>query len=202
MGVYGTKTKWQRALRPGVTYCVRHRVHPDVFTVGALVLSFVAALALFRGGADRGWLWLVPPCLVLRLGLNLMDGQVARGLGMADAWGEVKNELGDRIADIAVLLGLVFGGYTDVRLAALVLALVLCVSYIGILGKAVGGPRVYEGLFGKGDRMLCLSAFIVYALLSADVRSFDWFLAVAALAALVTIVQRLEVIYGYAQSLK
>jgi len=202
MGVYGTKTKWQRALQPGVTYCTRHRIHPDVFTVGALVLSCVAALALYQGGTNRAWLWLVPPCLVLRLGLNLMDGQVARGLGLADAWGEVKNEFGDRVADSAVLLGLVFGGYTDVRLGALTLALVLCVSYIGILGKAVGGSRVYEGLFGKGDRMLCLSAFTIYALLSADLRSFNWFLVVAVLAALVTIVQRLEVIYGYAQSFK
>jgi phosphatidylglycerophosphate synthase len=131
-----------------------------------------------------------------------MDGLVARGLGLADTWGEVKNEFGDRIADIAVLLALVFGGFTDVRLAALAVALVMCVSYLGILGKAVGGARVYDGLFGKGDRMLCLSAFTIGALLSGDLRCFNWYLAVAALAALLTIVQRLEVIYGYAQSLQ
>jgi CDP-diacylglycerol--glycerol-3-phosphate 3-phosphatidyltransferase len=118
MGIYGTKSKWQRALRPVVTFCVRHRVHPDAFTAGALILSLVAAWALFRAGSDRAWLWLVPPCVLVRLGLNLMDGLVARGLGLADAWGEVKNEFGDRIADTAILLGLGYGGYVEARLAA------------------------------------------------------------------------------------
>jgi hypothetical protein len=50
--------------------------------------------------------------------------------------------------------------------------------------------------------MLCLSVFTIYALLSQDLRSFNWYLGMSVLAALVTIVQRLEVIYGYAQSLK
>jgi len=202
MGIYGTKSKWQRALAPVVTFCVRHRVHPDVFTFGALILSLVAALALFRAASSRAWLWLVPPCVLARLGANLLDGLVARELGLADAWGEVKNEFGDRVADSAILLGLGLSGYADARLAALALALVLCVSYLGILGKAVGGPRVYSGVFGKGDRMLTLSAFTLYALLSEDLRSFDWFLVFAALAALITIVQRLEVIHGHAKSLE
>jgi CDP-diacylglycerol--glycerol-3-phosphate 3-phosphatidyltransferase len=202
MGIYGTKSKWQRALRPAVTFCVRHRVHPDILTVGALGLSFVAALALFRAGSNRAWLWLVPPCVLMRLGFNLLDGLAARRLGLADVWGEVKNEFGDRVADTAILLGLGLSGYADARLAASALALVLCVSYVGILGKAVGGPRVYAGVFGKGDRMLSLTAFTLYALLSGDLRSYDWYLVLAVLAALITIVQRLEVIYGHAKSLE
>jgi CDP-diacylglycerol--glycerol-3-phosphate 3-phosphatidyltransferase len=202
MGIYGTKSKWQRALRPVVTFCVRHRVHPDVFTYGALILSLVAALALLRAASNRAWLWLVPPCVLMRLGFNLMDGLIARRLGLADAWGEVKNEFGDRIADIAILLGLGLGSYAEARLAALALGLILCVSYLGVLGKAVGGPRVYEGVFGKGDRMLSLAAFTFYPLFSADLTSYNWYLAFAALAALAAIVQRLEVIRGYAQSFK
>ena len=106
MGIYVTKPAWQRALGPIVALSVRRRVHPDVFTYGALVLSAVAALALLLAGADRLWLWLVPPCVLLRLVLNLMDGLVARARGMADRWGEVKNEFGDRIADALIFLAL------------------------------------------------------------------------------------------------
>jgi phosphatidylglycerophosphate synthase len=136
----------------------------------------------------------------VRLLLNLMDGLVAREVGLAGAWGEVKNEFGDRVADVAIFLGLSFGGYVDARLAALALALILCVSYLGILGKVLGGARVYGGIFGKGDRMLSLAVFTLYPLFSGNLASYDWYLAFAALAAAATVVQRLRIIYGYAKS--
>jgi archaetidylinositol phosphate synthase len=202
MGIYSTKSKWQQALRPFVAFCIKKRIHPDAFTYGALVLSFVAAFAFLKAGAHRAWLWLVLPCVLVRLLLNLMDGLVARELGLADAWGEVKNEFGDRIADAAIFLGLGFGGFVDTRLAALALAFILCVSYLGILGKVIGGDRVYGGLFGKGDRMISLAAFTLYPLFSGNLASFDWYLAFAVLAAAVTVVQRLRRIYGYAQSVQ
>jgi hypothetical protein len=75
----------------------------------------------------------------------------------------------------------------------------LCTSYLGILGKALGGPRIYRGLFGKGDRMISLAVFTVYPLLSGNLSSYNWYLALAALAAGVTIVQRLRIIHGHAQ---
>ncbi len=200
MGIYSTKSRWQKALRPIVTFCARNRIHPDVFIYGALALSFAAAAALWRAGPAPVWLWLVPPCVLLRLLFNLMDGLVARETGVADAIGEVKNEFGDRVADSAIFLGLVFGGYADARLAALALALILCVSYLGILGKALGGPRVYGGLFGKGDRMISLALFTLYPIFSGNLASYNWYLAVAAAAAAITIVQRLRLIYGHTQS--
>lgn len=199
MGIYGTKSKWQRALRPVVTLCVRNRIHPDIFTYTALILSFVAAFSLFWAGSNRAWLWLVPLCVLVRLLLNLMDGLVAREIGLASTWGEVKNEFGDRVADTAIFLGLGFGGYADVRLATLALALILCVSYLGILGKAVGGSRVYGGMFGKGDRMISLAVFTLYPLFSGNLTSYNWYLALVVLAATVTIIQRLRIIYGHAK---
>ena len=119
MGIYSTKSKWQQWLKPVVALCVRNRIHPNVFTYGALVLSLVAALALFLAGSNHALLWLVLPCVCIRLIFNLMDGLVARELGVADAMGELKNEFGDRIADAAIFLALCFGGYADSRLAAL-----------------------------------------------------------------------------------
>ncbi len=192
MGIYSTKSKWQGALRPVVAFCVQKRIHPDVLTVGGLGLSFAAAGALWLAGSNINWLWLVPPCVLLRLVLNLLDGQVARALGLADAWGEVKNEFGDRVADVAVFLGLAFGGYADARLTALALALILCGSYLSILSKALGGARLYNGIFGKGDRMISLAAFTAYPLFSHNLASYNGYLAFAAIAASVTVAQRLR----------
>lgn len=200
MGIYATKSKWQQALQPVVAFCVNKRIHPDVFIYGALALSGVAGIAFLIAGSNRFWLWLVPPCVLLRLLFNLMDGQVARAMKLADAWGEVKNEFGDRLADTAIFLGLGFGGYADTRFVTLTLALILCTSYLGILGKALGGPRIYGGIFGKGDRMISLAVFTLYPILSGNLANYNWYLAFAGLAAVVTIVQRLRIIYGHTQS--
>ena len=200
MGIYSTKSAWQRALRPVVVFCRKTGIHPDVFTYAALALSFLAGWALFRAGANRAWLWLVPVCVLTRLLFNLMDGLVAREMGLAGAWGEVTNEFGDRLADSAIFLGLGFGGYADGRLLALALALILCVSYLGMLGKALTGRRLYAGVFGKGDRMISLALFTLYPLLSGNLASYDWYLAAAALAATITIGQRLRILAHDTQS--
>lgn len=129
-----------------------------------------------------------------------MDGQVARALGLADRWGEAENEFGDRLADASIFIGLGLGGYADARLTLVALSLILCVSYLGILGKALGGPRVYAGIFGKGDRMISLALFTLYPALSGNLTSYNYYLVFAACAAFATIVQRLRVIYGHTQS--
>jgi phosphatidylglycerophosphate synthase len=201
MGIYATKAKWQKGLEGAVALCVRMRIQPDVLTYGALALAFAAGSALVLAGSNRAWLWLVPPCIIARLVFNLMDGQVARAQGLADRWGQVKNEFGDRLADAVIFLGLCVGGYADARLAAVVVVLVLCVSYLGILAQAVGGARVYSGLFGKGDRMISLAAFTLWPLSGGELTDYNWYLALAAAAAAATIVQRLGMIHGNAESI-
>jgi len=197
VGIYTTKSKWQKALQPIVNFCVTRRIHPNAFTYGALALSLIAALAFYLANMNRNWLWIVLPCVLIRLLLNLMDGQVARALNLADDWGEVKNEFGDRIADAAIFIAIGLGGYAKAELALIALTLILLVSYLGILGKASGGQRVYEGLFGKGDRMIWLAIFTLYPALSGNLASYNYYLIFATIAALITVIQRLRIIYEY-----
>ena len=196
MGIYSTKSAWQKALQPIVNYCVARRVPPNAFTYGAVALSLIAAFALYLAGTNKNWLWIVPPCVLIRLLLNLMDGQVARRLHLADDWGEVKNEFGDRIADAMIFGAIGLNRYTETSLALIALALILLVSYLGILGKALGGQRVYGGLFGKGDRMISLAVFTLYPALSGNLTSYNYYLIFASVAALITLIQRLRIIYA------
>ena len=194
MGIYSTKSRWQQALQPVVDFCVQRRVHPDVFIYAALALSIQAGFAFYKAGANPTWLWVVIPCVLVRLRRNLMDGQVARALGLASSWGEAKNEFGDRLADAAIFIGLGLGGYADPRLVLIALTLILCASYLGILGKAIGGARVYGGLFGKGDRMISLALFTLYPIFTGNLSSYNYYLIFAAIAAAATIIQRLRII--------
>jgi CDP-diacylglycerol--glycerol-3-phosphate 3-phosphatidyltransferase len=195
MNIYSTKRKWQNALEPIVNLCVSYHVHPDVFTYIALVLSVIASVSLLNANQNPMWLALVSLCVLTRLLLNLMDGLVARAMGLANAWGEVKNEFGDRIADAMIFVALGLSGYADVRLALMAVSLILCVSYLGILGKAVNGSRVYGGIFGKGDRMITLAAFTVFIVITENLTAYNWYLAYAVVAASITIAQRLRIIY-------
>jgi phosphatidylglycerophosphate synthase len=196
VGIYSTKSIWQRALQPIVNFCVARRVHPNVFTYGALVLSLIAALSLYFGGTNKSWLWMVPPCVLIRLLLNLMDGQVARGLDLADDWGEAKNEFGDRIVDAMIFAAIGLNKNVETDLGLIALALILLVSYLGILGKALGSRRVYGGLFGKGDRMISLAIFTLYPALSGNMGSYNYYLIFASVAPLITLIQRLRIIHG------
>jgi CDP-diacylglycerol--glycerol-3-phosphate 3-phosphatidyltransferase len=125
-----------------------------------------------------------------------MDGQVARRLELADNWGEVKNEFGDRIADAMIFTAIGLGGYAETGWALVALTLILLVSYLGILGKALGGQRVYGGLFGKGDRMISLAIFTLYPALSGNLASYDYYLIFASIAAFLTLIQRLRIIHA------
>ena len=196
MGIYATKSKWQKALQPIVDFCVTRRIHPNVFTYGALFLSLLAALALYLADTNKNWLWILPPFVLIRLLLNLMDGQVARALHLANDWGEVKNEFGDRLADVSLFVAMGLNSYVETALALIALTLILLISYLGILGKALGGQRVYGGLFGKGDRMISLAIFTLYPAWTGNLASYNYYLIFASVAALITIVQRLGIIYG------
>jgi phosphatidylglycerophosphate synthase len=123
---------------------------------------------------------------------------VARSLGVADTWGEAKNEFGDRIADAMLFIALGVAGYARPTLALAAMASIFGASYVGLLGKALGGKRVYGGIFGKGDRMIALALFTLYPATSGDLASYDLFLALTTVAALVTIAQRLKTIHDRA----
>ena len=187
-------------------------IHPDWITLGGFACSLVAAI-LFAWAEERRWLFLVIPLLLLaRITLNALDGLVAQATGKARAFGEVVNEVCDRLSDAAILIGIAINlSSTGWGIAAL--TGVFLSSYIGILGKAVGAGRQYGGVLGKADRMLylgltCVAAFFVGnpVLIGARVsvattrgalplRLFDALLLLFAVLSVVTSVQRVRAIH-------
>lgn len=191
-GLYAIKPRFQATLRPVEDWLVRRGVHPDQLTLVALGLAALAGLALLA--ADRQpWLLLAVPFLVLgRIVLNALDGQVARRRGLARPWGEVLNEVSDRLADLCVLGGMTLaaGVYRPVGLAALLT--VLLASYVGIVGKAAGGQRQYGGVMGKADRMVLLAIVAPLGLVLDQGPLLSGCLALILAGAGLTLIQRLR----------
>lgn len=157
MGIYRIKPWFQRRLQPITTALVKHQVSPDWMTYGAVVIATWMAVALILSAQSRGWLWLVCLGAPVRLAMNALDGQVSRALGVADPMGEVKNELGDRVADAIIFGAVCLLPQIPLYLSVLTLIIALLTGYVGILSKAVTGVRDYSGIMGKPDRMTVLA---------------------------------------------
>jgi CDP-diacylglycerol--glycerol-3-phosphate 3-phosphatidyltransferase len=200
MGIYSIKPGFQRSLRGVEMLLVRRGVHPDYLTLAAVGLSLVGGAALY-GAWVAPWLLLVVPGLALgRIALNALDGLVARGTGLARPWGEVLNELCDRLSDVALFAGVALAPGSDAGLGAAVLVAMLVSSYVGTAAKAAGGRRQYGGVMGKADRMIMLSVACVAAFALPALPVFRFFLALVLVGLCVTIFQRLRATYADLQS--
>src|SRR5262245_13598749 len=87
-----------------------HGVRPNAVSVAGIVMA-VGAGAAFAASADqppawRGWLLVAAAVgIQLRLLCNLLDGMLAVEGGLKEKTGDIYNELPDRLADIAILVG-------------------------------------------------------------------------------------------------
>ena len=106
--VYSLKPWYTRRLSGVIRWAVRHNLSPDVFTaigVAGAVLGAAGLLGQARTALLRILVVLVGG-LVVRLGGANLDGAVARARRVSRPFGFVLNELGDRISDFLLFLGL------------------------------------------------------------------------------------------------
>ena len=195
MGLYAAKPAFQRGLSGIERSLVRRRVHPDYLTVGAVVVSVLGGLALWGANWAPWLLLLVPFAAMVRIALNALDGLVARDTGLARPWGEVLNEMCDRLSDVALFVGAALAPGSDVRLGAAVLVVMLLSSYLGTAAKAAGGRRQYGGVMAKADRILVLGGASVLAFFLPGLPVMAVALGVVLAGLAVTLVQRARSTY-------
>ena len=110
-------------------------------------------------------------CIQLRLLCNLLDGMVAIEGGRRTPTGELWNEVPDRIADGAILIGVGLAAAAWPAAATLGWAATFAASltaYIRALAKSVGLPGLFLGPMAKPQRMAAITiACLVEALLLA-----------------------------------
>jgi phosphatidylglycerophosphate synthase len=189
VGLYRMKPAAQRVVRPLVDACVAHGISADALTLAAIPVAALGGLCLAFSD-DAPLLLIVPFLAALRLVLNLLDGQVARRTGTSHAFGEVLNELGDRIADALFIGGLAFVSAVGPGLALAAVIAAILASYAGVLARAVGTMRQYRGVMSKPGRMITLAVAAPLAFVLAA----DWPLVAGAwvilVGSVVTLLQR------------
>jgi CDP-diacylglycerol--glycerol-3-phosphate 3-phosphatidyltransferase len=155
-GLYALKPWYAARLVPLRRGLVHRRVPPHAVT---------AAGVLF-GAAAGTLLWLRPPgpvtglavaaLLAARLACANLDGAVARESGRVSRFGAVLNEVGDRVAELAALAGLL--AVTPVALVAGAALAASAPSWVSLAGAAAGAGRLQGGPVGKTERCVLLVA--------------------------------------------
>jgi CDP-diacylglycerol--glycerol-3-phosphate 3-phosphatidyltransferase len=174
MNLYGTKGAANARLVPLVDRLAKAGVTPDQVTLAAVPVAMLGGACLLVSPAAPWLLLLVPVLVVARIVLNLIDGNMARRTGKTHPRGELYNELGDRLADVAFLAPVAFleGAIPEVVLLG-VLTGVLA-SYTGITARAAGGERIYRGILSKPGRMALLVVCSVWAFVAGPADTTAW----------------------------
>jgi len=192
VGIYAIKPRFQELLSPVSNLCISHKIHPNTINLFGLLISLIMALSFFMGDKNEMLYLILPMGAFLRTASNALDGMVARGLKLSSRVGDVYNEFIDRVSDMAIFLSVALSGHGRVELGMIAISLVLLSSYLGILGKASGGSRVFAGILGKADRMILIGVMGILSFYKFDY--WDIFYSIVIVGALITIVQRFMII--------
>ncbi|QOD13333.1 alpha/beta fold hydrolase [Psychrobacter sp. 28M-43] len=173
MSLYQLKTQFQNQLRPISNTLVEQNITANQVTVSAALLSVGTAYIIAKSAAEQQRLWLLlPSSLFVRMALNAIDGMMAREHGQTSRLGAVLNEVGDMVADTALLASLtphindkeqqtlIANLPTNIstsqhHITALI-ALSIGTELLGVTSNTMLGVRANQGPLGKSDRAFLL----------------------------------------------
>ena len=164
-------TPWANALSSAL---VRRNVTANAVSAGGLVAGLLAGASF---AATSCWPALERPLLVagagfvqLRLLANLLDGMVALGGGRKSPTGPLWNELPDRLADVAILVGVGYAATGHPTLGWLAAVIAVGTAYVRAEVRASGAPNDFCGPMAKQHRM----AVVTVAALSLAALPSGW----------------------------
>jgi len=126
------------------------RINPNIVTFLSLVAAVVAGYFFWQG-----FLWLAGLMVLLNGFLDIMDGEIAKKHGTSK-FGDFIDHTFDRLADVAILLGITFHPNIPNWLGFATIIAVLLVSYMGTQAQALTKKRLYTAIASRADRILIL----------------------------------------------
>ncbi len=147
--IYDLKPKFQGLLRPLVVRLAGLGVTANQVTILAAALSGLTGVAILLRPGVAWILLLVPVVLFIRMGLNAVDGMLAREHKQQSRLGGLLNEVGDVLSDAALYLPFATVPGVNPRLVVIIVVLAIVGEMTGVVAIAIGATRRYEGPMGK-----------------------------------------------------
>ncbi len=163
---------------------------PFLFKGNPAVISFISLLfAIFAGYLFFVSSWTLGALmLAISAVLDALDGEIARKYKVATKFGDLLDHTFDRIADVAIFLGLAFNPQMPSIFTLLALIAILLASYAGTEAQALTGKRLYMALTGRADRLVIL--FLAAILMPFYPQAMFYGILVIGIFSLLTFFQR------------
>ena len=128
---------------------------PNFWTVVGLGFALLSAIA-YGMGIEFGLI--IGGVLLLVSGFfDMVDGQVARVTGKTSKVGSYLDSMFDKIAETAIFLGILVGGYAEPYLVLLAITLSLLVSYARAKSDSLNVKLQGIGIGERAERLLVIA---------------------------------------------
>ena len=161
--IYAIKPRFVEMLEPLRVRLAGRGVSPTKVTLAAIPAEFAVAACLILGTRMPIVLLVVPPLTLVWMGLNALDGSLARSNGTSSVSGAALNELVDRLGDL-IVVGTAFV-LAPITISAAVAIGLLGSELVALIGWATTGLRRFDGPMGKPDRAATLAIGATLAVL-------------------------------------
>ncbi len=162
--IYDLKPAFQNVLRPFMHLLAQKGVTPNQITGMAIGLSILGGGLIALGSHYPQCLLGIPLLLLVRMGLNALDGMLAREYTQSSMLGEILNEVGDIFSDTVLYLPLMLLFAHSILTLLMIAAfsvLSALTEFCGVLSKSMTGVRRYDGPMGKSDRAFVISLLVL-----------------------------------------
>lgn len=119
---------------------------------------------------------------------DIVDGSVARATKQISHKGAFLDSTFDRFAEVAIFLGILYGGLADGRIVLLALGLSLLVSYTRARAESLGIELKGVGIGERAERLIVIAVFSIASMNFSD--SVQYGMIIVAIIAGITFVQR------------
>lgn len=193
ISAYKIKPAFQKLLQPILRILYKIGVTANQITILAIILSFGMGLGFLQYQTYHSALLIIPLGFLLRMALNALDGMMARQYNMQSQLGEILNEFGDVLSDIVIIFPFVIIPGIKPYIIILFGVLAILNEFAGVMSKALGKERRYDGPMGKSDRALILSLFCLVYFFWVKIEVYaNWIFGVACILVLLSTITRLR----------
>ena len=163
ISIYKIKPKFQQLLMPLLKLLRRLGISPNSITIFSIFFSFVISYFFWNALDNSSYFLIVAFGLLLRMMLNALDGMMARIYNLQSKFGEILNEVGDIVSDVAIYFPLIIFSSLSIEIAIIFILLSIINEFCGLIAKVISGERRYDGPMGKSDRAFLIGVIcIVY----------------------------------------
>lgn len=169
----------------------RTGLSPNAWTVIGLMFAFASAIIY---GINIEFALIIAGILLLISGFfDIVDGQVARVTKKTSTKGAFLDSVFDKIAEVAIFLGILIGGFAEPYLVFLAITLSLLVSYTRARAESVGKSLQGVGIGERAERILVIAIGGIIAGIAGLPEIMEYAVIIVVIIAAITFIQRIIV---------